>query len=509
MDLKKAFDLVPRQLLFAKLEAVGARGRILKVIKDLYWSNSACVRIGNYTTEPFCIESGVMQGSKLGPILFIIFINDLLKQLHNANLGVQIWNMIISVLGFADDIILLSQSAKNLQKLIDICAEWSKVNGMKFNISKCKVMVLNGRKKQKTFTMDNIVLDTVKNYKYLGIKLSSKRLTSLITNHISYIIEKAEKRINCIKHLGFHCDGLRPETSIEMYRTLVRPILEYAGQVLTYKHHYLGKNELTKLTEPRTDLLCKLENFQKKVLKKLIPCPKSTPPALLRIMMGTAPMVGRVEMLKLRYFWRCLHTKDKTDLSRIIFEYYRKCPAKIGYVREVFNICCKYNYLNAWVGFFKPGISPLREIRRVIEKCCFKKDLQKALKSRCLYSTLFIEPNIANYKYYKMESFLKRMGNFPDAKSRRHYLYALLDPCKIDRSCPKCHSTTKDIISHILGNCTKASQIRLRLRLQLLFYGVSPDFDFENKTAVFKLVMNRKIIFLKTLCSFLNEIGSY
>ena len=158
--------------------------------------------------------------------------------------------------------------------------------------------------------------------------------------------------------------------------------------------------------------------------------------------MGTAPMVGRVEMLKLRYFWRCLHTKDKTDISRIIFEYYRKRPAKIGYVREVFNICCKYNYLNAWVGFFKPGISPLREIRRVIEKCCFKNDLQKALKSRCLYSTLFIEPNIANFKYYKMEPFLKRMGNFPDAKSRRHYLYALLDPCKIDRRCPKCHSTT-------------------------------------------------------------------
>ena len=59
--------------------------------------------------------------------------------------------MKISALGFADDIILLSQSAKNLQKLIDICAEWSKANGMKFNISKCKVMFLNGRMKQKNF----------------------------------------------------------------------------------------------------------------------------------------------------------------------------------------------------------------------------------------------------------------------------------------------------------------------------------------------------------------------
>ena len=103
-----------------------------------------------------------------------------------------------------------------------------------------------------------------------------------------------------------------------------RPILEYAGQVLTYKHHYLGKNKLPNISEHGTDLLDKLEKFQNKVLKKLISCPKSTPPALLRIMTGTVPIVGRVEMLKLRYFWKCLHTKDKNNLCRTICECFRK-----------------------------------------------------------------------------------------------------------------------------------------------------------------------------------------
>ena len=93
MDLKKAFDTVPRNLLFAKLEALGLEGKILNVIKDLYTSNSARIRIGNNMTESFKIEAGVLQGSKLGPILFITYINDLLQQLEDSKLGVHIWNI--------------------------------------------------------------------------------------------------------------------------------------------------------------------------------------------------------------------------------------------------------------------------------------------------------------------------------------------------------------------------------------------------------------------------------
>ena len=73
MDLKRAFDTGPRHILFAKLKHIGVKGKILNNIKDLFNNNEAVVRVGDYTSDPFTIETGVMQRSKLGPILFLIY----------------------------------------------------------------------------------------------------------------------------------------------------------------------------------------------------------------------------------------------------------------------------------------------------------------------------------------------------------------------------------------------------------------------------------------------------
>ena len=135
-----------------------------------------------------------MQASKLGPILFIIFINDLLQKLDSSQRGVVVGECVISALGFADDIVLLADTPAQLQALIDICGIWSINNEMSFNNGNCKILVLNASKKNLSFTLLGEEMEIFNTVRYLGVMLSRCRQTSLNNAHIRQMIAKAEAR---------------------------------------------------------------------------------------------------------------------------------------------------------------------------------------------------------------------------------------------------------------------------------------------------------------------------
>ena len=170
LDFAKAFDKVAHQRLFAKLEAAGIGGCILDWIASWLKDRKQRVVLNSKCSEWKCGNSGVPQGSVLGPTLFIIFINDIDGAV----------NTVFSVLSkFADDTKLIHKvqhenDRKDLQADIDSLLQWSEEWQMLFNASKCKIIHFGKKNPGYSYTIGGYapagtVLACVESEKDLGV----------------------------------------------------------------------------------------------------------------------------------------------------------------------------------------------------------------------------------------------------------------------------------------------------------------------------------------------------
>ena len=115
----------------------GIDGKMWRVVKNLYQEVGSCVRLGEVKTDWFSLEVGLRQGCILSPILFSTFIDGLADVVKKEG-GARYGKLIVSLLLFADDIVLVAENAKMLQKMLDAVYDYSKKFRFRFN--KDKVM---------------------------------------------------------------------------------------------------------------------------------------------------------------------------------------------------------------------------------------------------------------------------------------------------------------------------------------------------------------------------------
>jgi hypothetical protein len=116
IDMSKAFDSVNRDCLLYKLQFNGIRGKMYSAIKSVLENQIYAVKVNDKKTDWFNSEVGVRQGDPISPSLFSLFINDLAIELNDMNLGVQIGDEVVSILLYADDLIILEAG---LQLMLD------------------------------------------------------------------------------------------------------------------------------------------------------------------------------------------------------------------------------------------------------------------------------------------------------------------------------------------------------------------------------------------------------
>ena len=134
LDLSKAFDLVPYHNLLQKLQSLGFGGSLLLIGSEtIVTGRSFRVKVNGTLSDPMDVTSGVPQRSILGPLLFLLFMNDLPARITSSSIlyadDVKIW-------GPSDDPVTLQQSLLSLEN-------WVSENGMVLNTSKCKVLPIH------------------------------------------------------------------------------------------------------------------------------------------------------------------------------------------------------------------------------------------------------------------------------------------------------------------------------------------------------------------------------
>jgi hypothetical protein len=138
IDLRKAYDLVPHGLLIERMNEKHLGSKIIKLTKALYSDTKMMVKYNGSYSSLFKYSRGVRQGCPLSPMLFDIFIDGILQKMKKID--VPGLNESISGICYADDTLILADSAKDLQDKLNILEEWVKISYMEISLKKCGVM---------------------------------------------------------------------------------------------------------------------------------------------------------------------------------------------------------------------------------------------------------------------------------------------------------------------------------------------------------------------------------
>ena len=217
-----------------------------------------CVQLNELYTDWFPTKNGVRQGDSLSPTLFNIFLNDLATDLKSKNCGIDINGYNLSILLYADDIVLLSENEDDLQKMLDALTEWCSKWQMVINDTKSQIVHFRKKNTEVTkfkFKLGDVDLSIVNKYKYLGVVLDEFLDYKIISECLAVGGGRALGAVNMkfktMKNMGLG-------TYQKLFENCVIPVLHYGAGVWGLQAHtctqnvqnramrfYLGTHELT------------------------------------------------------------------------------------------------------------------------------------------------------------------------------------------------------------------------------------------------------------------------
>ena len=207
----------------------GVGGRMLSAIQSLYTNVISCVRINGMFTDWFTQSTGLRQGCPLSPILFNLFINELAFKIQAIGKGIDVDNEKISILLYADDVVLLTENEDDLQSMLSVLSEWCGQNDMSVNCTKSNIVHFRPPSQRRTtyvFTCCNETLSIVDSYMYLGLLLNEFLDYNITTRDVA---QSASRALGLLIAKSKALGGMPYKVFTKLYDTMVWPVISYGA----------------------------------------------------------------------------------------------------------------------------------------------------------------------------------------------------------------------------------------------------------------------------------------
>ena len=304
LDLKAAYDLVDRRILWDELtHHFGLPAHAVSVLKDLFDNNVSSLLVAGRESDPIANARGLLQGSTLSPIIFNFFIDRLCRKLGEPGVPlVRVHGLDLNRLLFADDTALIARDAQAMAHLLKVCEKWSQVAGMKFAPQKCVVLGPSIASRPVPLQLYGTDLPSAEQATYLGIPFTQGGIAWKVL--CKERTKKAADVIRALAPMGFNARGWAPAASARVYKTFVRPVMEY-GMALS--------------CNLPSECLQRYERTQALALRTLCSAPPNTSWNGLRRLLQIEPMAHRTKLLNLQWAARLYTSGDKGNVAVHLF----------------------------------------------------------------------------------------------------------------------------------------------------------------------------------------------
>ena len=364
-DFRRAFETIDRSILLKKLQYYGITGSGLNWFKEYLDGRLQKTKIGEVESNKKENKHGLPQGSILAAILFIIYINDI-----NFVEGLEFINL------FADDT-LFSCSGKNLEDVIKKVKlllqrfdEFLKINKLKLNVEKSKIMLVTTRNKLKNINLNNYKLEVdgrglewVNSMKYLGFQIDN---ILCLKDHFEYIKKKIRKKLFFFARAA---KSLTLYARITLFKSIIQPHFDYCSSVL-----YLMRKKY----------INSLQVLYNRGLRIILRCGRYTPIRVMLKILGWFSVKQRLYFLTMSFIYKLSkglmpdYFNEFVTLRSEIHKYFTRS-------RNQFNIN-RTRYTNTMLSLFHKGLNEFNKVPVTIKNAKTVTNFKKMLKGHMLSS---------------------------------------------------------------------------------------------------------------------------